>query len=221
MNALRHGLTPKMRPIPPKRAAVLCALDIGSTKIVCLIAKLDPMPPSETLKGRSHKIRIIGIGHQRARGIKGGVIINMDEAEKAIRMAVDSAERMAGVEVESVLVTITGGRIGSQSFTGQSVVPNREICETDIHRVIEAATAHTIANGRSVLHSMPVGFGLDATSGVKDPCGMIGSRLAVDMHVATCDTATARNVMLAVERGRLKVEAMIATPYAAGLARKS
>jgi cell division protein FtsA len=217
MSSLRHGLTPKMRPIPAKRAAVLCALDIGSTKIVCLIARLEPMPPSETLKGRSHKIRIIGIGHQRARGIKSGVIIDMDEAEKAIRLAVDAAERMAGVEVESVLVSVTGGRIASQSFTGSIQVPNREIGESDIHRVIEAATAHTIANGRSVLHSLPVGFGLDAAPGVRDPKGMIGSRLSVDMHVATCDTPMARNMMLAIERGRLKVEAMIGTPYAAGL----
>ncbi len=169
---------------------MLCALDIGSTKIVCLIARLDPMPPSELLKGRSHKIRIIGIGHQRARGMKSGVIIDMDEAEQAIRLAVDSAERMAGVEVESVLVTVTGGRISSQAFNGQIIVPNREIGESDIHRVIEAATAHTIASGRSVLHSLPVGYGLDAAHGVRDPKGMIGTKLSVDMHVATCDTAT-------------------------------
>jgi cell division protein FtsA len=217
MSTLRHGLTPKMRPLAGRRAATLCALDIGSTKIICLIARLEPMPPSEMLRGRSHRIRVVGIGHQQSRGLKGGVIIDMGEAETAIRQAVDAAERMAKVEVESVLVGMTGGRIGSRGFAGQIVLPNREIGESDIHRVIEAATAHTIANGRSVLHSLPVGFGLDAARGIRDPRGMIGSKLTVDMHVATCDTASARNTMLAVERGRLKVEAMIATPYAAGL----
>jgi cell division protein FtsA len=218
MKTLQHGLTPKMRPISPKKSAVLCALDVGSTKVVCLIARLEPLPSGEVFGGRTHKIKIIGIGHQRSRGVKAGVIVDMDEAEKAVRLAVDAAERMAGVEVESVLATLTGGRIQSQNFSGEITVPNRELGEADVHRVIGAAAAHTIANGRSVLHSLPVAFRLDAARGVKDPRGMIGSRLGVDMHVATCDTATARNAMLAVERGRLSVEAMIGTPYAAGLA---
>jgi cell division protein FtsA len=217
MKALQHGLTPKMRPISPKKSAVLCALDVGSTKVVCLIAQLEPLPPAEVFGGRTHKIKVMGMGHQRSRGIKAGVIIDMEEAEKAIRATVDAAERMAKVEVTSVLATLTGGRIQSQSFSGEIIVPNREISETDVHRVIGAAAAHTIASGRSVLHSLPVGFRLDAARGIKDPRGMIGNKLGVDMHVATCDTATARNVMLAVERGRVSIEAMIGTPYAAGL----
>ncbi|MBY0611469.1 MAG: cell division protein FtsA [Beijerinckiaceae bacterium] len=218
MSTLRPGLTPKMKPLSARRSAILSVLDVGTTKVVCLIAKLEPMGASGTLRGRTHKIRIIGIGHQRSRGLKGGVVVDMVEAEKAIRQAVDSAERMAGVQVESVIINMTGGRIQSQGFTGQIVVPNREISESDIHRVIEAATAHTIANGRSVLHSLPIGYGLDQARGIRDPKGMIGSKLAVDMHVSTCDTAAARNLMLAVERGHLQVEAMVATPYASGLA---
>lgn len=159
MSNLRHGLTPKMRPISAKRSTILSVLDVGTTKVVCLIAKLEPTGPSDTLRGRTHKIRIIGIGHQRSRGLKAGVVVDMMEAEKSIRYAVDAAERMAGVQVDSVIVNMTGGRVQSQGFTGQIVVPNREIDESDIHRVIEAATAHTIANGRSVLHSLPIEIG--------------------------------------------------------------
>ncbi len=218
MSYVHHGLTPKMRPLSTRRSAILSVLDVGTTKVVCLIAKLEPMSPSETLRGRTHKIRIIGIGHQRSRGLKAGVVVDMLEAEKSIRQAVDAAERMAGVQVDSVIVNMTGGRVQSQGFTGQIVVPDREISEGDIHRVIEAATAHTIANGRSVLHSLPIGYALDQAHGIRDPNGMIGSKLAVEMHVSTCDTAAARNLMLAVERGHLQVEAMVATPYASGLA---
>jgi cell division protein FtsA len=218
MSYLRHGLTPKMRPISARRSVILSVLDVGTTKVVCLIAKLEPMDPSETLRGRTHKIRIIGIGHQRSRGLKSGVVVDMLEAEKSIRQAVDAAERMAGVHVDSVIVNMTGGRVQSEGFTGQIIVPNREIGEGDIHRVIEAATAHTIANGRSVLHSLPIGYALDQAHGIRDPNGMIGTKLAVEMHVSTCDTAAARNLMLAVERGHLQVEAMVATAYASGLA---
>ncbi len=218
MSNLRHGLTPKMRPISARRSAILSVLDVGTTKVVCLIAKLEPMGASDTLRGRTHKIRIIGIGHQRSRGLKAGVVVDMLEAEKSIRQAVDAAERMAGVQVDSVIVNMTGGRVQSQGFTGQIIVPNREIGTSDIHRVIEAATAHTIANGRSVLHSLPIGYGLDQATGIRNPNGMIGTKLAVEMHVSTCDTAAARNLMLAVERGHLQVEAMVATPYASGLA---
>ena len=89
----------------PRRAsrrqrAILCVLDVGTSKIVCLIAKLQPAEASDMLRGRTHRCRILGIGHQRSRGIKGGAVVDMEEAESAIRLAVDAAERMAGVEVQ-------------------------------------------------------------------------------------------------------------------------
>ncbi|MGB8279267.1 MAG: cell division protein FtsA [Methylovirgula sp.] len=211
-------LPPRMRALSARKTVLLSALDIGTSKVVCLIARLDPMESSETLRGRTHRCRILGIGHQRSVGIKGGVIVDLDEAEGAIRRAVDAAERMAGVEVEGVIVNVTGGRIGSQFFNAMVSVAGRAVSESDIHRVLEACAARTQQQGRAVLHSLPTGFSLGDMRNVRDPKGMVGDALGVDMHVVDCDVTAARNLMLAVERCHLSIEAMVATPYVAGLA---
>jgi cell division protein FtsA len=207
----------RMKPISARRSAILCALDIGTSKIVCLIAKLSPAEPSEMLRGRTHRCRILGIGHQRSRGIKAGVVVDMEEAEQAIRLAVDAAERMAGVEVTGVVVNVTGGRLSSQHYSAKVGVNGRAVSDYDVGRVLEAACATTVRQGRAVLHSLPTGFSLDETKGINDPNGMMGDELGATMHVIGCDTAATRNLMLAIERCHLQIEAIVATPYAAGL----
>ncbi|MCW6511112.1 cell division protein FtsA [Lichenifustis flavocetrariae] len=206
-----------MRPISARKSTILCVLDIGSSKIVCLIARLAPMEASDMLRGRTHRCRILGIGHQRSRGIKGGAVVDMDEAEKAIRLAVDAAERMAGVEVSSVVVNATGGRLSSQHYTAKIGIGGKAVSDYDVGRVLEAASATTARQGRAVLHSLPTGFSLDRTRGIRDPKGMIGDELGADMHVLGCDAAAVRNLMLAIERCHLSIEAIVATPYAGGL----
>lgn len=213
----RDGLSPRIKPVPAKKSAILSALDVGTNKVVCLIARLDPMSESETLRGRTHRMRVLGIGHQRSRGLKGGVVVDLEEAERAIRLAVDAAERMAGVHVESTIVNITGGRLASRHFAGSVTLNRKTVSDQEVHRVMDAAIAQSLTQGRTVLHSLPVGYGLDESSHIRDPRGMIGEKLAVDMHVATCDTLAQRNLMLAIERGHLNVEALVATPYASGL----
>ncbi len=104
------------KPLPARKSAVLCVLDVGTSKVACLIAKLLPAEQSDLLRGRTHRCRILGIGHQRSRGLKGGAVVDMEEAEDAIRHAVDAAERMAGVQVESVIVNVSGGRLGLAAF---------------------------------------------------------------------------------------------------------
>lgn len=210
--------TPRIKPIPPRKSAILSVLDVGTSKVVCLIARLAPADPNEILRGRTHRCRVLGIGHQRSRGIKGGVVVDMEEAEQAIRHAVDAAERMAGVQVESVIVNVTGGRIGSQLYQAKVSIGGRAVTDRDIHRVLETASATSARQGRGVLHSLPTGFRLDGTSGIRDPKGMIGEELGADMHVVSSDAAAARNLMLAIERCHLDIEAMVATPYASGLA---
>ncbi len=210
-------LPPRMKALSVRKSAILSVLDIGTSKIVCLIARLLPMEASDTLRGRTHRCRILGIGHQRSRGIKAGAVVDMDEAEQAIRLAVDAAERMAGVQVESVIVNATGGRIGSQLFHADIHIGGKPVSDHDIHRVLEAATARTATQGRAVLHALPTGFSLDGTSGIHAPRGMIGEGLGADMHVVSADAAGLRNLMLAVERCHLKIEAIVGTPYAAGL----
>ena len=214
----RHLLTPRIKPLSSRRSTILSVLDVGTSKIVCLIAKLLPAEPSDLLKGRTHRCKILGIGHQRAQGIKSGVVIDMEDTEKAIRLAVDAAERMAGVEVESVIVNMTGGRIGSQLHRAGQSIGGRAVLASDIERCLDVASGHDGKNGRAILHSLPVGFKLDTMSGIRDPKGMIGDELIADLHNVTVDAASARNLMLAIERCHIQVEAIVATPYASALA---
>ena len=94
MSLTSQGLTPRMRPLSSRKSATLSILDIGTSKVVCLIAELSPAETNERLRGRTHVARIIGIGHQRSLGLKGGAIVDLESAERAIRAAVDAAERM-------------------------------------------------------------------------------------------------------------------------------
>ena len=184
----------RLRPLSARKSALLCVLDVGTSKIACLIAKLAPAEASECLPGRTHRCRILGIGHQRSRGIKGGTVVDMDEAESAIRLAVDAAERMAGVEVASVIVNVTGGRLSSQHYSAKVAVGGKAVSDYDVHRVLEASCATMARQGRAVLHSLPTGFSLDRTRGIRDPKGMIGDELGADMHVVGCDAAASRNL---------------------------
>ncbi len=218
MNALGHGVTPKMKPIPARRSVVVAALDVGSSKVVCLIGRLRPHGPQQVLTRRSHSVEVIGFGHTVARGTKAGTVVNLVEAEDAIRRAVDAAERMASVEIESVVLSISSGRLASELFAAEIEIVGSAVSENDIARVLTAASRHSLRDGRAVLHSLPVGYSIDGVNSVRDPRGMLGSRFGVDMHVVTTDVAAARNLMLAVERCHLDVEAMAASPYVSGLA---
>jgi len=217
MSPLQHGLTPKMKPISPRRSAVICALDIGTSKVACLIARLKPCGAQESLRRRSHAVEVLGIGHTRARGIKSGTVVNLEEAEQAVRNAVDAAERMARVHVESVVLSVSAGRMASELYAATVHIGGPAATEADIERVLAAGSRHSVRAGRVVLHSLPVSYALDESRDIRDPRGMLGRRLGVDMHVVTTDVAVARNLMLAVERCHLAVEAMTAAPYAAGL----
>ena len=217
MNALHYGLTPKMKPIAPRKTALVAALDIGSSKVACLIARLRPQAPQQVLTRRSHTIEVVGFGHTGARGMKAGGVINLAQAEEAIRQAVDAAERMAKVEIESVVLSISSGRPGSELFAADVEIVGSGVSEGDIARVLAAGSRHSRRDGRAVLHSLPVGYSIDGTDGIRDPRGMLGGKFGVDMHIATTEIAAARNLMLAVERCHLDVEAMVASPYVAGL----
>ena len=218
MNLLRHGLTPKMKPLYLKRAATISAIDIGTSKIACLIARLKPCAPQDVLPRRTHSIEILGIGHTRSAGVKGGNIVNLAEAEHAIRHAVAAAERMAAVQIESAIISVSAGRLESELFAATIHAAGPTVADGDIERVLGAGSRHSVRPGRAVLHSLPIGYALDDSRGIRDPRGMPGRRLGVDMHVVTVEAAAVRNLMLCVERCHLSVEAMVATPYVAGLA---
>lgn len=217
MNVLPFGLTPKMKPVSPRRTAIVAALDIGTSKIVCMIARLEPHPPQDVLRRRSHGVRILGFSHTAASGIKAGGVVDLIEAEEMVRQAIDAAEHMAEVRLDSVVVSMSGGRLGSERFIAEIDLASGAVTEADIARVLAAASRHSVRGGRAVLHSLPIGFSLDAVNGIREPRGMLGRKFGVDMHMVTADVATVRNLMLTVERSHLAVEAMATSPYAAGL----
>lgn len=200
-----------------RRPSIVSVLDVGTTKVCCLIARLTPRGTSETLPGRTHAVEVLGIGHHRSRGIKSGVVSNLDQAEQAIRHAVEAAERMAGVTIESLIVNLTCGRLASETYSASIGLSGHAVEEADIGRVLAAGRRHSVTEGRSVVHSLPIGYSLDGDNFIADPRGMLGGRLGVDMHVLTADTPPLRNLELCINRCHLSIEMMVATPYASGL----
>jgi cell division protein FtsA len=218
MSPLNYGLTPKMKPLAPKRTALVAALDVGTSKIACLIGKLKPQPPQDVLRRRSHAVEVIGFSHTESLGMKAGHVVDLVEAEEAVRHAVDLAERSAKCQVEAVIVSMSAGRLSSELLSAAIDIAGSTVTDRDISRVLAVGSRQSIHDGRVVLHSIPIGYSLDDAHGVRDPRGMLASRFGVDMHVVTADAAPARNLMLAVERCHLAVEAVVAGPYVASLA---
>jgi cell division protein FtsA len=217
MTSLDGGIAPKMRPLPYKRAALVAALDIGTSKIACLIARLKPCAPSDALRGRSHSIEVLGVSHIQARGIKAGAVIDSNEAEASVRRAVSLAEKMAGVQLEAVLLSVSAGRMGSELVEAAAEISGGAVTEPDVTRVMMAATRHGSDEGRTVMHALPVGYSLDGVKGVRDPRGMVARRFGIDTNVVTVDSSVVKNLMLVVERCHLGIEAMVSSPYAAAL----
>ena len=200
-----------------RRGTVASVLDVGSTKVCCLIARLKPSGPGEALRSRTHSIEALGFGHQRARGIKSGVVVDLDAAEQSIRLAVDAAERAAGVTIESLVVNTSCGRLASETCSASVDLTDEAIEDAAIGRVLAAGRRRSVSEGRSVVHALPIGYALDGNRGIADPRGMVGRRLGVDMHVVTADTPPLRNLELAINRCHLSIEALVASPYASGL----
>ena len=217
MTSLDRGLTPKMRRMSSSRTALVAVLDIGTSKIACLIARMKPCSPRDALIGRSHAIDVIGLSYIQSRGIKAGAVVDLNEAEQSVRQAVSMAERMAGVRVESVLLSVSAGRIEGQLIEASADIHGGTVSPADVTRVMNAGLRHATGEGRTVLHAFPVGYSLDGVKGIRDPRGMVARQFGIDMNVVTCDATVAKNLMLVVERCHLTVEAMTASPYAAGL----
>src|ERR1700719_4554261 len=208
MTGLDRNQTPKTRPMPQKRTALVASLDIGTSKIACLIARLKPCPPSDALRGRTHAVELIGYGQIQSRGVKAGAVVDLAECEQAVRQAVAVAERMAKVQVESVLLSVSAGRLQGQLIEAAADIRGGAVSAADVSRVSSAGMHHATGQGRAVLHALPVGYALDGVKGIRDPNGMVARQFGVDMNVVTADATADRNLMLVVERCHLNVEAM-------------
>ncbi len=188
------------------RGSMIAAIDIGTTKTCCFIARVEDQP------------RILGIGHQIARGVKGATIIDLDAAAHSIRGAVHAAEEMAGETIGRAVVNLSGGYTASRIVKAEIAVGRREITDNDMRQVLERGYATREAPDRQVIHSIPVGFSIDDSRGILDPRGMAGERLGVNMNIVTAAAASVRNLTAALGRAHLEIEALVVSPYAAGLA---
>lgn len=191
------------------RSQLITALDIGTTKVCCFIARAES----------ENNLRVIGIGHQVSKGLRAGTVVDMEATEESIRAAVDAAERMAGETVREVHVALAGGRPHSHTVGVEVSIAGHAIGDSDLRRVLEQGRPAPDETGeREVIHSLPVGFTVDGASGVRDPRGMYGSRLGVNIHVVTTNTGPLRNLSLCVARGHLQVASVTVAPFASGLA---
>ncbi|MGE0259112.1 MAG: cell division protein FtsA [Alphaproteobacteria bacterium] len=196
---------PRPGPVRP-RGSIIAAIDIGTTKICCFVARVENEP------------RIMGVGQQIARGVRGGTIIDLEAVGASISGAVHAAEEMAGQRIDRAVVNLSGGFRASRTVRTGIAIGRREIGEADMRQVLERGYAMRDAPDRQVIHSIPVGFSIDDSRGIVDPRGMAGERLGVEMHIVTAATAAVRNHTAAVGRAHLEAEALVASPYAAGLA---
>ena len=190
-------------------------LDIGSSKIGCLIASVDEREDGE---GAAPKMRVIGVGHQRAEGIKGGVVIDLDRAEQAVRAAVAQAERMAGLVLTEVHVAISCGRLKSHNFAAKADIASGVVGEADVARVLEAGRAFVEQGGRALVDMNEVALRIDGVPGARDPRGLAAREIALDLHAVTADEAPLRNLLMVVGRCYLEVASVFAAPHASALA---
>lgn len=205
-------------------------LDVGTSKICCAIASLEPAKRNDgdvaggvagaLVRPRPTGLvpRIIGFGHQRSRGIKAGVIIDVEEAELAIRAAVSQAERSAGIELKNVHLGVSCGRLRSSNFAASAPVGGAVVRDDDVERVMQAGRTFAERDGRSLLHMNVIGYRLDGTEGIRDPRGLAGRKLGMDLHAVTADETPLRNFLLVLERSYLGVAALVASPFASAIA---
>jgi cell division protein FtsA len=197
---------------------VAVVLDVGTHKMCCLVARLLPPQRSQDNPASFSRIKILGRGYQRSRGIVAGRIADMEAAERTIRGVVAQAERTADVTVNQVYVTCSFGPLHSDSFAASVDLPAGSVTGSDMHRIMRAARDYAARGGRSVLHCAPVGYTLGYESGITDPLGMIGDALKVDVHSVSVDPLPLRNLRHCIERSHLSVSSVSAAAFTSGKA---
>src|SRR6202035_4111214 len=200
------GQAKPRRPATRPRGSLITALDIGTTKVCCFIARVEDERP-----------RVLGIGYQISRGVRNGGIVDLEATGTSVLNAVHAAEEMAGETIERVVANLSGGFSASRIIKAEIGITGREITDAEMRRVLEHGYLMREPGDRQIVHSVPVGFSVDDSRGIRDPRGMLGERLGVNMHVVTAGGGRVRNHTAAVGRSHLEVEALVDSPYASGL----
>ena len=213
----RRFLPPSLEPEEPQRSrgarhGLFGVLDIGTTKIACLIGR------TET----DGTLRVVGFGWQRGRGVRGGSITDLEEAERAIRACVGQAEDMADTRLRNVIVNLTCGQPESRLFNVQWPVgqggTGRAVDDADIRRVCQEGRGRAAVEGREIIHSIPLTFSVDDTAGISDPRGLHCTTLTARLHVIDAATTALRSLGACIARCDLDIAELVSAPMAAGLA---
>lgn len=178
---------------------MIVALDIGTSKVVCLVGEINS----------EGTVDVIGIGTQPSRGLKKGVVINIESTVNSIQRAIEEAELMAGCKIHSVTAGIAGSHISSLNSHGIVAVKDREVSEPDLDRVIDAARAVAIPADRKVLHILPQEYEIDGSEGIREPMGMSGVRLEAKVHLVTGSINAAQNIEKCIQRCGLSVDSLV------------
>lgn len=184
----------------------IVGIDIGTTKICTLVARVED---DDTL-------RIMGVGIEPSRGMKRGVMINLEDATKAIARSVEKAQRSSGYEIRSAWVSLAGSHVSSINSKGTAGVNGGVVRETDVHRALEAAQSVAIPHNREVIHVIQRGFSIDDHNGISQPVGMHGYRLEVEAHIITAAETTVENIRQATEAAGVQVLQFVLNPLASG-----
>ncbi len=201
---------------------VIAVLDVGSSKIGCLVLRFDGPDAFHggdgvgALAGQS-SFRVIGAATTRSRGVRFGEIHAMQETERAIRTAVQAAQKMAQTRVDHVIACVAGAQPRSYGLDGAIELSDNTVSEEDVARVLSACEVPDFGDGREVLHAHPVNFALDHRTGLNDPRGQIGNRLACDMHVLTVESTVVQNLLYCIKRCDLELAGVASSAYVAGL----
>jgi cell division protein FtsA len=183
----------------PKNDQVLVGLDIGTSKIACVVAESSP----------DGKVDVIGIGTHPSRGLRKGVVVNIESTVESIRLAVEEAELMSGVDIQSVFTGIAGSHIRGYNSHGVVASKSSEVMREDVERVIDAAKAMNIPADQKILHILPQEYIIDNQDGIREPIGMSGVRLEAKVHIVTGAVSSAQNIVKCCNRCDLDVSDMV------------
>src|SRR6266403_2242331 len=186
-----------------KKGEIVVGLDIGTTKICCIVGEVTP-----------DGIDVIGIGTHPSRGLRKGVVINIEATVASIHKAVEEAELMAGAEISAVFAGIAGGHIRGFNSQGVVAVKDKEVKQGDLDRVLDAARAINIPQDREILHVLPQEYIIDEQDGIREPLGMSGVRLEAKVHIVTAAVSSAQNIVKCCGRTGLSVADIVLEPLA-------
>ncbi len=191
---------------------VIAALDIGSAKTTVVIAEAIGDLHRQT------SIKVLGVGQTRTTGLRRGIVSDIEETTRSIKKAMEDAERMAGVRIESIYAGIAGEHVRAMTSTGIVAVNGDEITRSDVSRANEVARAQPVPGDRELLHAIPQEYTVDKNQGIRDPIGMIGTRLETEMYLVTIGSSPAMNLRKSVERAGYRVKELVLEPIASALA---